>query len=517
MNLAHRLDRVPSDPIDLLHRLDEPLILARAGGRLRLTAGAPARGGEVLAWVPPAPVEGLGSPSFRAAHRTRTTYVIGSMALGIGSVRLVEAAARAGHLAFFGAAGLSDAAVAAAIDELRQLGDRPYGVSFVDDPSDPEATAARAELLIAAGVPCVEVSGLLRCPRAVVRLRCAGLRRGADGRVQSPRRIVAKVSRPEVAERFFAPPPARLLRALVRDGALTPEEAELGATIPVAEDITCEADSGGHTDRRPLGVLLPAVLAVRDRAAATYGYDRELRVGAAGGLGEPQAIASAYAMGAEYVLLGSVHQACVEAGTSAAVKRLLAEATVTDTTVAPAPDLFAVGAEVQVLRRGSSYAAVARRLAAIYRTYDSLEAIPSEVVRRLEVEVFRAPLAEIWEETATYLGGRSPAQLARVCADPKQRLCGVFRWYLAKTARWARDGEAERRRDYQVWTSPAIGAFNAWVAGSRLEAPEGRRIADVAEALLRGAAVVRRARALADVDGWRLPIVEASRRHIVAG
>ncbi|MEZ4385363.1 MAG: PfaD family polyunsaturated fatty acid/polyketide biosynthesis protein [Nannocystaceae bacterium] len=498
----------------LLHDLEAPLLLRRDGETLRLDRAGVGVDAEVLAFVPPRPVEALGSRGFRQQHGARTTYVVGSMALGIGSVELVEAAARAGHLAFFGAAGLSDARVHAALDRLEQLGDAPYGISFVDDPADPEASAARTELLLERGVRCVEASGFLRISKDLVRLRCAGLRRGADGRVEARCRLVAKVSRPELAARYFAPPPARLLQRLVRDGLLTAEEAALGSTLPLAEDVTCEADSGGHTDRRPQAVLLPALLEIRDQATATYGYDRELRVGAAGGLGEPQAIASAYAMGADYVLLGSVHQACVESGTCDAVKELLVGASITDMTFAPAPDLFAIGGEVQVLRRGSSYAVVAARLAEIHRRYDGLEAIPPAIVQRLEEEVFRAPIESIWSATADYLQGRSIGQLERVRADPKRRMGATFRWYLAKTARWARDGHLERRRDFQIWSGPALGTFNRWVAGSRLEEREHRRIADVAEALLRGAAVVSRARALDHVEDGRVSIVEASRWHI---
>ena len=86
--------------------------------------------------------------------------------------------------------------------------------------------------------------------------------------------------------------------------------------MPVAEDITVEADRGGHTDNRPLVALLPAILALRDELAARHGYTRPIRVGAAGGLGTPAAVAAAFALGAAYVLTGSVNQAAVESGLS---------------------------------------------------------------------------------------------------------------------------------------------------------------------------------------------------------
>ena len=47
--------------------------------------------------------------------------------------------------------------------------------------------------------------------------------------------------------------------------------------------------------------------------------------------------------------------------------------------------------------------------------------------------------------------------------------------------------------DYQIWCGPAMGAFNSWVSGSFLEAPQERRVVQVARNLLEGAAVITRA------------------------
>ena len=73
----------------------------------------------------------------------------------------------------------------------------------------------------------------------------------------TPHRVVAKVSRTEVARKFFAPAPAKMLAELVARGDLTEEQARMAETVPVAQDLTVEADSGGHTDNRPAITLLP--------------------------------------------------------------------------------------------------------------------------------------------------------------------------------------------------------------------------------------------------------------------
>ena len=63
----------------------------------------------------------------------------------------------------------------------------------------------------------VEASAFLNLTLPVVRYRVAGLVRDESGRVVAPNRIIAKVSRVEVASKFMAPPPAQFLRELVAD------------------------------------------------------------------------------------------------------------------------------------------------------------------------------------------------------------------------------------------------------------------------------------------------------------
>ena len=63
------------------------------------------------------------------------------------------------------------------------------------------------------------------------------------------------------------------MSALVESGRLSPREAELSRHVPVAEDITVEVDSGGHTDNRPLSALLSEIVLLRDKLAQQHGLD----------------------------------------------------------------------------------------------------------------------------------------------------------------------------------------------------------------------------------------------------
>ncbi|MBK9655580.1 MAG: PfaD family polyunsaturated fatty acid/polyketide biosynthesis protein [Rhodanobacteraceae bacterium] len=460
---------------------------------------APSPVPQVIGMLPPLYPEWLGNRGFAEIHGTRFAYIGGAMANGIATTRMVIELARTGCLGFFGAAGLSLARIEKAIDELQAALDPaglPWGVNLIHSPAEPAHEEAVAELLLRRGVRCVEASAYLRLTQAVVRYACSGLTRAADGSVVRRNRVIAKISRSEVARQFLNPAPSALLQKLVERGQLTPLEAELAATIPLAEDLTCESDSGGHTDNRPLAVLIPEIAGLRTRIVAERGYRCAIRIGAAGGLGTPAAVAAAFALGADYVQTGSVNQACVESGLSAVARAQLAQADMADVAMAPAADMFEMGVDVQVLRRGTLFAPRARKLYELYRAHPSLDAIPAEDREKVESGMLRASFDEAWASTHTFWMGRDPKQVERAERDPKHKMALVFRGYLGLASRWAIDGVAERASDYQIWCGPAMGAFNTWAKGSFLEDPEQRTVAQVARNLLEGAAVVTRAQQL---------------------
>ncbi|MBI3372081.1 MAG: PfaD family polyunsaturated fatty acid/polyketide biosynthesis protein [Betaproteobacteria bacterium] len=494
--------------------LNEPLILLRwngalvsaGGGKLEFREpGAATEGYPVAAYAPALRPEQLGDDAFRGDHGLRFAYLAGAMANGIASTRLVEEMARAGMLGFFGAAGLSLERVEAAIDQLSRADLRArYGFNLIHSPNEPELEAGVADLYLRRGIRLVEASAYLRLTLPVVRYRVTGIKRDAEGCVVAPNRIIAKVSRVEVATQFFSPPPAELLSELVRTREITPEQALMAASIPMAQDITAEADSGGHTDNRPLVTLLPSLLALRDRIQGKYSYEQPLRVGAAGGMSTPAALAGAYAMGAAYVLTGSVNQACVESGSSDTVRRLLAQAEQADIAMAPAADMFEIGVRVQVLKRGTMFPMRAARLYDLYRAHPGLESLPEADRAFVEKQLLRATFEEAWRGTREFFLRRDPGQVERAERDPKHRMALVFRSYLGLSSRWANDGVASRVMDYQVWCGPAMGAFNEWTRGTFLEKPENRRVAVVARNLIYGAAMQLRLQHLR-AQGIHLP------------
>jgi PfaD family protein len=466
------------------------------GGRLLPTAAAD--GYRVVGVFPPLYPELLGDPGFCRAHGVRWGYVAGAMANGIATTDLVEAMCRAGMLGFFGAAGLPVDKVEHAMAVLSRnlAGRQNWGVNLIHSPGMAGGEEDVVDLVLRHRVPRVCASAYLALTPAVVRCAASGLRTDQSGRIVRSVGLFAKVSRPEVAEKFLSPAPESILRGLVAAGSLTSDEARLAARVPVATDVTVEADSGGHTDNRPLAVILPVIRDLRDVLTRRFGYLDPPRIGAAGGLGCPAGVAAAFAAGAAYVLTGSINQLAVEAGISVDAKAMLAGADVADVMMAPAADMFEMGVKVQVLRRGTMFAARATRLYEIYRSYSGLEAIPPTELARLERTVLHARLDQVWADTERFWAERDPEQLKLAAGDPKHRMALAFRWYLGMSSQWAIEGLPERRTDYQLWAGPAVGAFNRWTAGTFLAVPENRSVTQIAHSLMEGAALITRAHQL---------------------
>jgi PfaD family protein len=262
----------------------------------------------------------------------------------------------------------------------------------------------------------------------------------------------------------------------------------MAALVPIADDITVEADSGGHTDNRPLIGLLPSIIALRNQNQLKNGYSIPVRIGAGGGISTPESVLGAFALGAAYVVTGSINQGCLEAGTSPAVKQALAQAAAPDVMMAPSADMFEMGVKVQVLKRGSMFPMRAQKLYDIYLNCESIAEIPPADRKEIEEKIFQNDLENIWEECVKFFGERDPEQLVKAENNPKRKMALIFRWYLGLATHWGIQGIPERKLDYQIWCGPAMGAFNDWARGTKLEQPKNRSVVRIADELMIGAA-----------------------------
>lgn len=439
----------------------------------------------------------LGSTQYRKDYGIKYAYHCGGMYRGIASKELVICLGKAGLLGFLGTAGMPFQQISRDIDFIQKslLPQQAYGMNLICHFDNPEAEMQLVEMYLQKGVSCIEASAFMTVTKSLVYYRLKGLGKSDSGELVIKNNIIAKISRPETAAQFMSPAPEGLVRELLEEKRITLDEASLSAFCPMCDDVTVEADSGGHTDQGVAMVILPTIQRLRDQIMGEQRYAKQIRVGLAGGLGTPEAIASAFVMGADFVSTGSINQCTVESGISDTVKDILQSINIQDTDYAPAGDMFEIGARIQVLKKGVFFPARANKLYLLYSHYNSLEELPSSIKKQLETRYFKKSFDEIFEQTTQYFTsiGRA-SEIERAHNDGKHKMALVFRWYFGHTMRAAFEGDPKNQVDFQVHTGPALGAFNQWAKGTPLEDWHNRHVDEIANRLMQEAARLLRCR-----------------------
>lgn len=431
----------------------------------------------------------LGSYEFKKDYNLKFTYLTGGMFRGIASQEMVVQIGKAGMMGFFGTGSVSLAQIEAAIQYIKNnlSGQYSYGLNLVHSPNNPEREESKVDLLLKHGVINIEAAAFINITPALVKFRAKGLTKDNNGVISVKNRIIAKVSRPEVAEEFLNPAPDRIIAKLLAENKITQEESVLLKEIPVADDICVEADSGGHTDGGVAYALMPAMICLRNEMMKKYRYQKMIRIGAAGGIGTPEAAAAAYIMGADFIMTGSINQCTVEAATSDKVKDLLQQANVQDTEYAPAGDMFELGARVQLLKRGLLFPARANKLYDLYRRFNSLSEIDENSKNLIQKKYFKKTFEEVYKEVKTRYSIR---EIEEAEQNPKRKMAMIFKWYFNYGTRLALSGSNENQVDYQIACGPALGAFNQWVKGTSLENWRNRHVDEIALKLMNETAIL---------------------------
>ena len=430
--------------------------------------------------------ESLGCDEFKKDYNIKYAYLTGSMGRAISSKELVATMAKSGLFGFFGTGGLSLGEIESSIQWLdRELqGRSSFGMNLLPSLDVPHVEEEIVDLFLNYGIRNIEASSYVQITPALIKYRLTGIHRDEDGVVQAPNRIMAKLSRPEVAQYFLSPAPRQIVDKLLNKGQISTTEAKLSQFIPVADDVCAAADSGGHTEQAVASALVPSIIRLRDEIMRKYKYSKKIRIGAAGGIGTPEAAAAAFILGADFIVTGSINQCTVEAGTSDAAKELLQQMNVQDTAIVPAGDIFEMGTKVQVLKKGVLFPARANRLFDLYKQYGSLAEIDDKSKRQLQDNYFKQSFAEMFAEAKKNFHNLDPAEVLKAEQNPKDKMKMVFNHYLSRATEMAVAGDEKNIVNYQIPCGPALGAFNQWVKGTELEDWRNRHVDRIADKLM---------------------------------
>lgn len=450
----------------------------------------------------PAEANVLGSDDFKKKYKLKYAYLAGPMYNGISSAKLVEKVAKAGMMGFYGTAGVDIKKVEENVSYLtNNLKNRySYGVNLTPDILNPLREEEMVDLLLKYNIHVIQASSYINITPAIVRYKLNGLK-DINGAVTATNKIIVKLSRPEIAATFLKPAPVDIVEELLKENKITPEQAELAKRIPMADDICVEADSAGHTDNGIAYTLFPSIVRIKDSMVAEYGYQNQINVGCAGGIGTPEAIAATMIMGADFVMTGSINQCTVEAATSDAVKDMLQNADIQDTEYIPSGDNFDFASKAQVLRKGVLFHVRSSKLYEVYKMYNSINEIDAETRTQIESRYFLRSFDDIFAEIKPKL---TDIELDRIDRNPKYKMSLIFKWYYENGTRAALEGDKDKSVDFMIYCSSAMGAFNHYVKGTDLEDWRNRHVDIIGEKLMNDAASLLKEKAIAMIDNWNL-------------
>ncbi|MCU8594395.1 acyltransferase domain-containing protein [Streptomyces sp. A13(2022)] len=413
--------------------------------------------------LPTAP-ERLGSALFRERYRTELAWVVSGTGDGAVGEEVCRTAREAGLAAFTDPArGAPDRA------SLDGAGRHGWGIGLrPGTDADDQVTA-----LLAHEVRHVEAGHPHGPDAALVRFRFTGAHRGPGGAPVAVRHVLARVTGLGQATAFLRPPAPALLAELVRTGGLSAREADVARELPVASDLAVQAPGGWHDDGADAYHLLPSVAALAARAPGP----EPVHVGLCGVVGTPEQAATAFALGAAFLVATSLSACAPAARLAVSFKDTLSRAGDDDVIWAPTERHAALGVPGRVLRRGTLYPARAGLLHRLLRAHRYFADVPAPRRRHIEEHL---------------LGTREPVAGR---ADGRLRTDDVFRWYARETARRTPAGDPVRPLDHQVPCDPDLTHFNHAAAGTVLAAWPTRTPAAVAAHLLTNAAELLTARA----------------------
>jgi len=432
--------------------------------------------------------EQLGSVAFQRRYNCKWSYFTGSMFRAIASVDMVVALGQAGLLGFFGSTGLPMRTLEASIQSIqsRLQPGMPYGMCLIHNLHHTDAEWRQVNLFLKYGIPVVEAAAFPALTLPLVYYRIKGLTRH-DGSLHIPRRIIAKCSRIEVARIFLSPPPSDMVERLWLSGLITEEEKALAASIPMADDLAVEADSGGHTDQGVAFALLPSIRLLKEEIMRTHRYEQPILVGCGGGIGTPEAAAGAFALGADFIFTGSINQCTAESGAHPAMKDILNKVTIHDMGLTVAGDMFELGAKAQVVKKYSQFYTRSNRLYSLFNQYDSLEALPAPVRREIEWDYFKKTFDEVWELVSRHKSQSNPEQLQEAKDNPRLQMALMFKWYFNHCTKVTLANDESEKDNFSLYSGPALGAFNQWAKGTKHEHWRNRHVDQIAALLMEGA------------------------------
>ncbi|WP_459480607.1 ACP S-malonyltransferase [Clostridium saccharoperbutylacetonicum] len=421
--------------------------------------------------------------NFTGEYKVKYPYVIGGIERGISSKEMIVKSGTEKILSFLGTKKMD-------LDEIEEsiiyIKDRltegePFGINITYDYFNSEISEKIINLCLKYNVKNIEVSGYTNIPNCVIRYKLEGIKR-KNGSLVCENRVFYNTARLNIEE-LLKPISESTVKNLSRE-RINYEDVSIFRNISIIDGLTIKCDGNSNNNGFNILNILPVAVRVKNKVLEKFKYMNKIYIGVGGGIGNPEALAVSFMLGADYVVTDSINQCSIEANCSELVKDLLEQVGFEDTIYVPDAERFEIGGKVQVLKKGVMFPSRANKLYELYRQYDSYYEIDEKLRSQVEKKFFMKSFEEYYDECKK---GLSAEEINIIEKDEKKKMAVVFKRYLTESSLLAQKGVDEQRMNFQIYCSPAIGVFNNYVKDSELKDWRKRSVTKIAEVLMNDA------------------------------
>lgn len=408
----------------------------------------------------------LESQDFKTYLNLKYPYVCNSMYYNIVSPEMIIKLSNSGMLGFLGTSMRSLFEIREDINIIRrEVNEATFGLGIVHN-KNTKVEDEVFQFLLDEDIKIIEISDYLTVTKNIVKYKLKGINKHNTETETQKHYIMAKVARIETAELFLKPAPTKIIEELIEEGEITTEESICGRNEPIADFISVITENDIHVSSPSNFMLFNEISKLSLEIQEKYGYIRKPFIGIEGGIGNPLAIANAFFIGADYVVTGSINQCSNQARISESVKDILQTLDIHDCESVPDLENMELGVMVNVVRKSTLFPARINKLYDLYRRYNSLDEIDSDILASLESRVFKESIEEFCKDSEKFF---DEAELNTMRKSRKGKILQIVKSYYYQALKNAIKGNEERKIDYCIRCNPTMGLFNRWAKGKDIE------------------------------------------------
>ncbi|MCO4784209.1 MAG: 1-acyl-sn-glycerol-3-phosphate acyltransferase [Candidatus Cloacimonetes bacterium] len=232
-------------------------------------------------------------------------------------------------------------------------------------------------------------------------------------------------------------------------------------------------------DTRSILSLMPSIKSLLN--------EKNIYLGVTGDLGTPDALAAAFAMGADFVSTSSINLLSNDVSGADSYKECIKKVRFQDVSLVSSFESFESGAKTRALNFGTRFVAVSTKIGSWFFERRSIDTLEDSEVKYLEEKVFGSSITQTLLDAKAFFEFRNPSLIEAASNNSRISLAMLIRYYLEMGHLWAIEGNDNKKIDYNIKCGLDLASFNQWRQGTIFEDDQKLSVVQIALNLMMGA------------------------------